>query len=224
MVAGQSAPIAGQQSPSLAAVAGQPLLLAMVAGQSAPIAGQSPSFGCPVLPPFAAVAGQPLPSAPVAAQLAYVARKLTSLSASKHKSPPLDCWWSDVLDMEIKGYVDLSDKSGNTVLCILCRDGKGKSDGAISLRRPFSKYYWDGHVNGDKHKKLLKQRLGKEELIAKGKMKVKKNQSQLSGFYQSAEKNKKYPRMEAVSHTSIVGTDEKVAVSRSIVGPDDNLD
>ena len=133
-----------------------------------------------------------------------------------------------MLDMEIKGYVDLSDKSGNTVLCILCRDGKGKSDGAISLRRPFSKYYWDGHANGDKHKNLLKQRLGEEELIAKGKMKVKKNQSQLSGFYQSAEKNKKYPRMEAVSRTSIVGRDEnfprKEAVSRSIVGPDDNLD
>ncbi len=126
-----------------------------------------------------------------------------------------------MLDMEIKGYVDLSDKLGNTVLCLSCRDGKGKSDGAISLRRPFSKYYWDGHENGDKHKNLLKQRLGKEELIAKGKMKVKKNQSQLSGFYQSAEKNKKYPRMEAVSHTSIVGTDEnfprKEAVSRSIV-------
>ena len=101
-----------------AAVAGQPLLSAMVAEQSAPIAGQSPSFGCPVLPPFAAVAGQPLPSAPVAAQSASVARTLPSLSASKHKSPPLDCWWSDVLDMEIKGYVDLSDKLGNTVLCL----------------------------------------------------------------------------------------------------------
>jgi len=130
--------------------------------------------------------------------------------------------------MEIKGYVDLSDKSRNTVFCILCQDGKGKSDGAISLRRPFSKYYWDGHANGDKHKNLLKQCLGEEELIAKGKMKVKKNQSQLSGFYQSAEKNNKYPRMEAVSRTSIVGWDEnfprKEAVSRSIVGPDDNLD
>ncbi len=66
----------------------------------------------------------------------------------------------------------------------------------------------------------MKQRLGKEELIAKGKMKVKKNQSQLSGFYQSAEKNKKYPRMEAVSRTSIVGTDEnfprKEVVSRKM--------
>jgi hypothetical protein len=56
------------------------------------------------------------------------------------KSPP-DCWWSEVLDMKIKGYVDLSDKSGNTVLCLLCQDGKGKSDGVIALRRPFSKYY-----------------------------------------------------------------------------------
>jgi hypothetical protein len=196
MVAGQSAPIVGQ-SPSLAAVAGQPLPSAMVTGQSDPIAGQSPSFGCPALPSFAAVAGQPLPSAPVAGQSASVAGKSPSLAASKHKSPPPDCccWWSEVLDMEIKGYVNLSDKSGNTVICLLCRDGKGKSDGVIALRRPFSKYYWDGHANGDKHKNLLKQRLGEEELIAKGKMKAKKNQSQLCGFYQSAEKKKKYPRM-----------------------------
>ncbi len=52
-------------------------------------------------------------------------------------------------------------------------------------------------------------------------MKVKKNQSQLSGFYQSAEKNKKCPRMEAVSHTSIVGWDENFprieAVSRGVL-------
>ena len=71
------------------------------------------------------MAGQPLPLAPVAAQSASVAGKLPSLAASKHKSPPPDCWWSEVLDMEIKGYVDLSDKSGNTVLCLLCQDGKG---------------------------------------------------------------------------------------------------
>jgi hypothetical protein len=75
----------------------------------------------------------------------------------------------------------------------------------------------------------LKQRLGKEEFISKGKMKVKNDQSQLSGFYQSAEKKKKYPRMEAVS-TSIVGRENKfprmeaVAVSMSIFGRDDNLD
>ena len=53
--------------------------------------------------------------------------------------------------MEIKGYVDLSDKSGNTVLCILCQDGKGISDGVITLHRPFSNYYWDAHENSDKH-------------------------------------------------------------------------
>ncbi len=53
--------------------------------------------------------------------------------------------------MEIKGYVDLSDKSGNTVLCLSCQDGKGESNGVITLRRLFSKYYWDAHENGDKH-------------------------------------------------------------------------
>jgi hypothetical protein len=89
------------------------------------------------------------------------------------KSPP-DCWWSEVLDMEIKGYVDLSDKTGNNVLCLLCQDGKGKSDGVIALHRPFSKYYWDVHEKGDKHKNLLKQGRGEEELIAKGKMKEKR--------------------------------------------------
>ncbi len=73
--------------------------------------------------------------------------------------------------MEIKGSVDLSDKSGNTVLCLLCQDGKGKSDGVIALCRPFSKYYWDVHEKGDKQKSILKQCHGEVELIARGKMK-----------------------------------------------------
>ena len=71
-VTGQSAPIAGQ-SPYLAAVAGQPLSLAPVASQSAPIAGKSPYL--------AAVAGQPLPLAPVAGQSAPIAGQSPSLAA-----------------------------------------------------------------------------------------------------------------------------------------------
>ncbi len=68
-----------------------------------------------------------------------IAHKLSQWPSKKtnFKSPP-DCWWSEVGHGK-KGYVDLSDKSGNTVLCILCQDGKGKTDGVIALRRPFSK-------------------------------------------------------------------------------------
>ena len=46
-----------------------------------------------------------------------------------------------MFEIEVKGYVDLSDKSGNTVLCLLCQDDKGESDGVIALRGLFSKYY-----------------------------------------------------------------------------------
>jgi hypothetical protein len=120
-LAGQLAVVAGQppslESPSLAAVAGHPLFLAPVARQSLSLA---------------AVSEHPLSLVPVAGQsssLAVVAGHPVSLTPflspwpsrnTKHKSPPHDCWWSEVLDMEIKGYVDLSDKSWNTDLCLLC--------------------------------------------------------------------------------------------------------
>ena len=64
-------------------------------------------------------------------------------------------------------------------------------------------------------------------MIAKGKMKVKKNQSQLFGFFQSAGKKKKHPRMEDGSvqlseRGKLSATDR--AVSKSIVKLDDNMD
>jgi hypothetical protein len=97
---------------------------------------------------------------------------------------------------EKKGYVDLSDKSGDTILCLLCQDGKGKTDGVIALHRPFSKYFWAVHEQGDKHCKPLKQHHGEEELIAEGKMKEKKSQSQLFGYFPSTGKKKKYLTMK----------------------------
>jgi hypothetical protein len=108
-----------------------------------------------------------------------IAPKLPQWPSKKtnFKSPP-DCWWSEMLDMEKRGYVDLSDKSGNTVLCLLCQEGKGKTDGVIALHRPFSKYNWAAHEQGDKYCKLLKQCPGEEENITEGKMKEKKNQVQ----------------------------------------------
>ncbi len=42
--------------------------------------------------------------------------------------------------MDIKGYVDLSEKSGNNVLVFYDEMVRGKVM-VIALRRPFSKYY-----------------------------------------------------------------------------------
>jgi hypothetical protein len=89
----------------------------------APVAGQSSSL--------AVVAGHPLSLTP--ALPPWPSKK------TKHKSPP-DCWRSEVLDMDIKGYVDLSEKSGNNVLVFYDEMVRGKVM-VIALRRPFSKYY-----------------------------------------------------------------------------------
>jgi len=79
------------------------------------------------------------------------------------------CWWPEILDLKKRGYVDLPDQSGLSVLCIICRDGKGKSDGVVSLRRPFNCYYWGAHEQGNKHCNLVKQCCWEEEQITKGK-------------------------------------------------------
>jgi hypothetical protein len=86
-----------------------------------------------------------------------------------------------------------------SVLCILCQDGTGKSDGVVSLRRPFNCYSW-GAEQGNKHCNLVKQCCWKEDQITKGK-RDNKNQLQLLGFFQSNGKKKKLPRETASSAT-----------------------
>ncbi len=127
--------------------------------------------------------------------------KLPDWSSKKiNDKPPSPCWWPEILDLKKKGFVDLPDQSSMSVLCILCQDGMGKSDGVISLRRPFNCYYWGAHEQGNKHCNLVKQRCWEEDQITKGK-RDKKNQSQLLGFFQSNGKKKKLPWETASSAT-----------------------
>jgi hypothetical protein len=78
-------------------------------------------------------------------------------SKKTHNKPPSLFWWPEILDLKKRGYVDLPDQSGMSVLCILCQDGKGNSDGVVSLCRPFNRYYWGAHEQGNKHCNLVKQ-------------------------------------------------------------------
>ncbi len=79
-------------------------------------------------------------------------------SKKTNNKPPSLCWRPEILDLKKKGYVDLPDQSGMSVLCILCRDGMGNSDGVVSLRQPFDCYYWGAHEQGNKHCNLVRQR------------------------------------------------------------------
>jgi hypothetical protein len=101
-----------------------------------------------------------------------------------------------------------------------CQEGKDKTDGIIALHRPFSKYYWAVHEQGDKHYKLLKQHCGGENLIAEGKVKEEKNQAHLFEYFLSAGKKKKYLPMKdgsvALAAGGLLSADNR-AVSKSIV-------
>ena len=104
------------------------------------------------------------------------------------------------MDLKKKGFVDLPDQSGMSVLYILCQDGMGKSDGVVSLHQPFNCYYWGAHEQGNKNCNLVKQCCWEEDQITKGK-RDKKKQSQLLGFFKINGKKKKLPRETASSAT-----------------------
>jgi hypothetical protein len=93
-------------------------------------------------------------------------------SKKTNDKPPSLSWWPEILDLKKR---DLPDQSGMSVLCILCQDGMGKSDGVVSLCRSFNCYYWGAHEQGNKHCNLIKQRCWQEEQITKGN-RDKKNQ------------------------------------------------
>ena len=42
------------------------------------------------------------------------------------------------------------------LICIMCRDGKGKYDGVVNLRRMYNEEKWDSHTVGQKHKKNVR--------------------------------------------------------------------
>ena len=41
-------------------------------------------------------------------------------------------------------------QEGMALICIMCRDGEGKSDGVMNLRRMYNKEKWDAHTAGEK--------------------------------------------------------------------------
>lgn len=103
-------------------------------------------------------------------------------------------WWPDMRSLWKKGWVNLNLKVpdnkggfhpyGQCVVCILCRDGKGKSNGIVNLRRPFARgqWYWEDHANGKKHRELVARKEYEEEQLKKWNIK-KTRQLKLSGFF-----------------------------------------
>ena len=94
-----------------------------------------------------------------------------SISINKKKHGPISKyqeWWPEILVLKKKKRVVLelcgkvidpdskeSVPDGMAIICICCRDYKGKSDGVISLRSPYNEYYWKSHIAGKKHITLL---------------------------------------------------------------------
>lgn len=82
------------------------------------------------------------------------------------KKPKHSEWPAELREMSKKGQVLLNyrDRTGKIpfaencyIQCITCRDGKGKSDGVIFLRRPFAVQYWEQHASGKKHKENVER-------------------------------------------------------------------
>ena len=109
-------------------------------------------------------------------------------------------WWKEMKDLSKRHLVilnsdqemkdpetDLPYPVGQALICVLCRDHKGKSTGLINLRRPYSEPYWISHRNGKKHRTAVQHQEYLEEQIAKGKGKRKKAQ-QISSFFPKKQK------------------------------------
>ena len=75
------------------------------------------------------------------------------------------------------------------IICICCRDYRGKSDGVISLRSPYNEYYWKSHIAGKKHITAVQFYDDRDKQVKEGKQKKKVATSML-GFFSKKKKKK----------------------------------
>ena len=129
----------------------------------------------------------------------------TTLNNVASESQSHDLWWPEIKELEKKNLVILGTEEdkikdttdgtefeiGRAVICILCRDGPGKSNGIIKfIKKKYHKYKFDEHCGGGKHLAAIARNKHMEELIKKGKEK-RKVATTMQGFFGPAKKKGK---------------------------------
>ena len=89
----------------------------------------------------------------------FIDQDVVAMPPTKKKRGPCprnDEWWPEILQLESEGLVDLKPQGihpdTNTafeanvhIICLLCRDSPGASNGVLSLRTPFNQSYHNWH-------------------------------------------------------------------------------
>ena len=90
-------------------------------------------------------------------------------------------------------------QEGMALVCVMCRDGKGKSNGRVHLRRPYNEEKWDSHAVGRKHKINMALWNYWFEIENKGKQRMKKQRGMTD--FQSIIKKRSYSCYEEGEET-----------------------
>ena len=124
----------------------------------------------------------------------------TTLNNVASESQSHDLWWPEIKELKIKDTTDGTEfEIGRAVICILCRDGPGKSNGIIKfIKKKYHKYKFDEHCGGGKHLAAIARNKHMEELIKKGKEK-RKVATTMQGYFNvvPAKKKRKINNTEA---------------------------
>ena len=101
--------------------------------------------------------------------------------------PKHNKWWPEILKLESEGLVDLNPQGIHHetneafettvhIICLLCRDSPGASNGVLSLRTPFNQHYWDCHPQrGKYHSMFYEQHIARRARNGKVKAPVQKS-------------------------------------------------
>lgn len=85
----------------------------------------------------------------------------TTMPPTKKSRSKYTEWSEELRELSQKGLVILNyrDPYGKVphvengfIQCVYCRDGMGKSDGVINLRKPFNVPLWEQHTSGQRHR------------------------------------------------------------------------
>ena len=137
----------------------------------------------------------------------------TTLNNDASESQSHDLWWPEIKELEKQNLVILGTEEdkiidtkdgtefeiGRAVICIICRDGQGKSNGIIRfIKKKYHKYKFDEHCRCDKHKAAVARHKHLEELVKKGKAK-RKVATTMQGYFNvvPAKKKRKINNTEA---------------------------
>lgn len=149
-----------------------------------------PSYIGDLLKTFEAVADKDSVATSAPSLPAFIDRDIVGMPPPKKQKPgprpKNNQWWPEILKLERDGIVDLKPQGIHPdtkkpfednvhVICLLCRDSTGASNGVLSLRTPFNQSYWDIHVGGVNHTKYYETHIARQARTGKEKAQVQKS-------------------------------------------------